>query len=242
MPYLMGGFPDLDSLARDRRGLRGCRRRPGRAGRPVLGPARRRAGDPRGRHRRARGGRDACRRARRRAHARRRRSGRADVLRQPRARARVERFADELAARGISGLIVPDLPLEESGDVLAACDAAGIALVGLDRADDAGRAASRDRRAARAASSTRSRSPARRASASARPTSCRGYSRARKAHFDVPVARRLRDRHAGRRGAGGGRRRRRRDRGLAARARGCRFGAPAAAVGELVAGFAAALR
>ena len=42
-----------------------------------------------------------------------------------------ERFADELAGRGISGLIVPDLPLEEAGEVLAACDAAGIALVPL---------------------------------------------------------------------------------------------------------------
>jgi tryptophan synthase alpha chain len=43
----------------------------------------------------------------------------------------LERFADDLAARGISGLIVPDLPLEESGDALRACDAAGIALVPL---------------------------------------------------------------------------------------------------------------
>jgi tryptophan synthase alpha chain len=43
----------------------------------------------------------------------------------------LERFADDLAARGISGLIVPDLPLEESGQARAACDAAGIALVGL---------------------------------------------------------------------------------------------------------------
>jgi tryptophan synthase alpha chain len=43
----------------------------------------------------------------------------------------VERFADDLAARGLSGLIVPDLPLEEAGEALAACDAAGIALVGL---------------------------------------------------------------------------------------------------------------
>jgi tryptophan synthase alpha chain len=42
-----------------------------------------------------------------------------------------ERFAHELAARGISGLIVPDLPLEESGDVLAACDGVGVALVPL---------------------------------------------------------------------------------------------------------------
>jgi tryptophan synthase alpha chain len=42
-----------------------------------------------------------------------------------------ERFADDLAVRGISGLIVPDLPLEEAGDARAACDAAGIALVPL---------------------------------------------------------------------------------------------------------------
>jgi tryptophan synthase alpha chain len=42
-----------------------------------------------------------------------------------------ERFAGELAERGISGLIVPDLPLEEAGPVLAACDAHGIALVPL---------------------------------------------------------------------------------------------------------------
>jgi tryptophan synthase alpha chain len=43
----------------------------------------------------------------------------------------VERFAEDLATRAISGLIVPDLPLEEAGDALAACDAAGVALVGL---------------------------------------------------------------------------------------------------------------
>jgi tryptophan synthase alpha chain len=42
-----------------------------------------------------------------------------------------ERFTRELAARGISGLIVPDLPLEESGAMLAACDDAGLALVPL---------------------------------------------------------------------------------------------------------------
>ena len=43
----------------------------------------------------------------------------------------VERFAGELAQRGISGLIVPDLPLEEAPALLAACDAAGVALVPL---------------------------------------------------------------------------------------------------------------
>jgi tryptophan synthase alpha chain len=43
----------------------------------------------------------------------------------------VERFVDELATAGLSGLIVPDLPLEESAAALAACDAAGLALVPL---------------------------------------------------------------------------------------------------------------
>jgi tryptophan synthase alpha chain len=43
----------------------------------------------------------------------------------------VERFADELAKAHVSGLIIPDLPLEEAPAVLAACDAAGIALVPL---------------------------------------------------------------------------------------------------------------
>ena len=42
-----------------------------------------------------------------------------------------ERFAEELAERGVSGLIVPDLPIEEAGEVLRACDAAGVALVPL---------------------------------------------------------------------------------------------------------------
>jgi tryptophan synthase alpha chain len=40
-------------------------------------------------------------------------------------------FAAALAEAGISGLIVPDIPLEESPDVLAACEAAGVALVPL---------------------------------------------------------------------------------------------------------------
>jgi tryptophan synthase alpha chain len=43
----------------------------------------------------------------------------------------VEAFADALARRAISGLIVPDLPLEEAPALLAACDGAGIALVPL---------------------------------------------------------------------------------------------------------------
>jgi tryptophan synthase alpha chain len=40
-------------------------------------------------------------------------------------------FVGELAGAGASGLIVPDMPLEEGDEVLAACDAAGIALVPL---------------------------------------------------------------------------------------------------------------
>ena len=42
-----------------------------------------------------------------------------------------ERFVNELAQRRISGLIVPDLPLEEAAPLLEACDAAGVALVPL---------------------------------------------------------------------------------------------------------------
>jgi tryptophan synthase alpha chain len=42
-----------------------------------------------------------------------------------------ERFASELVEAGISGLIVPDLPLEEAGSVREACDAVGLALVPL---------------------------------------------------------------------------------------------------------------
>ena len=42
-----------------------------------------------------------------------------------------ERFALTLADAGISGLIVPDLPLEESTAIRDACDAADVALVPL---------------------------------------------------------------------------------------------------------------
>jgi tryptophan synthase alpha chain len=43
----------------------------------------------------------------------------------------LERFADALVRGGASGLIVPDLPLEEASEVLEACDARGLALVPL---------------------------------------------------------------------------------------------------------------
>jgi tryptophan synthase alpha chain len=42
-----------------------------------------------------------------------------------------EAFAALLADSGIDGLIVPDLPSEEADDVLAACDAASVALIPL---------------------------------------------------------------------------------------------------------------
>jgi len=42
-----------------------------------------------------------------------------------------ERFCEALADAGASGLIVPDLPMEEAPTVQAACDARGLALVPL---------------------------------------------------------------------------------------------------------------
>ncbi len=43
----------------------------------------------------------------------------------------LERFVGGLAAHGISGLIVPDLPLEEAPEMLTACDRQDVALVPL---------------------------------------------------------------------------------------------------------------
>jgi tryptophan synthase alpha chain len=43
----------------------------------------------------------------------------------------LERFLDELVAAEISGLIVPDLPMEEATDARAGCRARGLALVPL---------------------------------------------------------------------------------------------------------------
>jgi tryptophan synthase alpha chain len=40
-------------------------------------------------------------------------------------------FVERLARTGACGLIVPDLPFEEADEVLAACDARGLALVPL---------------------------------------------------------------------------------------------------------------
>lgn len=43
----------------------------------------------------------------------------------------LERFADALVAAGVSGLIVPDLPLEEAQDARSACARRGLAFVPL---------------------------------------------------------------------------------------------------------------
>jgi tryptophan synthase alpha chain len=43
----------------------------------------------------------------------------------------VEAFVERLAQTGASGLIVPDLPLEEIDDALAACERCGLALIPL---------------------------------------------------------------------------------------------------------------
>jgi tryptophan synthase alpha chain len=43
----------------------------------------------------------------------------------------LQRFADALVQAQVSGLIVPDLPLEEAGEIRAACTARGLALVPL---------------------------------------------------------------------------------------------------------------
>jgi tryptophan synthase alpha chain len=42
-----------------------------------------------------------------------------------------ERFVERVARAGASGLIVPDLPVEESGELRALCDASSLALVPL---------------------------------------------------------------------------------------------------------------
>lgn len=42
-----------------------------------------------------------------------------------------ERFLEGLGAAGLSGLIVPDLPVEESDELRALCDGSGLALVPL---------------------------------------------------------------------------------------------------------------
>jgi tryptophan synthase alpha chain len=99
----------------------------------------------------------------------------------------VERFAGELSERGISGLIVPDLPLEEAGEALAACDAAGIALIALvapttpdERLAAIGRAARGFVYLVSVTGTTGERAGS--------PAGMRELVARAKAHFDVPVA------------------------------------------------------
>ena len=149
----------------------------------------------------------------------------------------LERFAERLAAAGVSGVIVPDLPLEEAepgrgrrGGRRGRARAAG-------GADDARRAPRGDRRAARGflyvvsvtgTTGERGAAARRRRSLLARARAGnRGAGRARLRHLD-----------ARRRGGGGRRGRRRRDRRIAARAR----RGQSRGDGRLVGEFAQALR
>ena len=125
MPYLMGGFPDLERSRGDRRGLRDGGADLVELGVPYSdpladGPVIHAAGTAA-----LRGGRHARRRARRR---RARSRARVPVVVMCYANlvfARGRRaFADGArASAALSGLIVPDLPLEEAPALLAACDA-----------------------------------------------------------------------------------------------------------------------
>ena len=148
MPYLMGGFPDLDaSLAigeayadggADLVEL-GVPFSDPLADGPVIHAAGTRA---------LAVGRDRPDVIELAARARGALPGRADVLREPRHGPR-RRSASPTSSRerGVSGLIVPDLPLEESPRRLAACDAAGIALVPLVAPTTPEERLARDRRA-----------------------------------------------------------------------------------------------
>ena len=131
MPYLMGGYPTLEESLRDRRSMRACGRGPAGAGDALLGPLRRRSRDPRRGHAGARGGGERRRGAGGCARA----VGSVPVVLMCYANMVLAPGADAFVARlaqtGACGLIVPDLPLEESAEIRAACDAHGLALVPL---------------------------------------------------------------------------------------------------------------
>ena len=132
MPYLMGGYPTLADSVRIGEACVAGRRGRARARRALLRPARRRARDPRGRDRTRspRGPRSpGCWRSLARSPPRVPvvLMCYANMVLAPGA----EAFVQRLARTGACGLIVPDLPFEEAGEVLAACDAHGLALVPL---------------------------------------------------------------------------------------------------------------
>ncbi len=156
MPYLMGGHPDLETSLAACDGGRRRRRRPDRARRAVLRPAGRRPGDPRGRHRGAGGGRHARRRA---APCARRCADACPVVLMVYANVVLAAGAGGVRASarrraGASGLIVPDLPHDESGELRAACDARGHRAGAARGAHHARRSGSRRSARTRAASST----------------------------------------------------------------------------------------
>ena len=152
-----------------------------------------------------------------------------------------ERFADMLLDRGVSGLIVPDMPLEEAPATLAACDERGIALVPLVAPTTPDERLALIGARARGFLYTVSVT----GTTGERSASTAGFgaviARAR-ACTKVPVAVGFGIATPEQAAAAAAAGRRRRDRRHAARAGGRRRGGPAAAVGELVAAFAAALR
>ena len=156
----------------------------------------------------------------------------------------LEAFVERLRASGACGLIVPDLPQGEAADVLAACDAGGLALVPLVAPTTTPERLARDRRPRPGVPlHGLGRRHHRRAQHAWRAV--RAGRRARQGEHLGPRRARLRDQHA-RAGPRGGRRgRRRRDRRHAPRACGRRVRRRAAAavgalVGELAAGLAGA--
>ena len=187
MPYLMGGFPDLEASLAIGEAYADGGADLVELGVPFSdpladGPVIHAAGT-----RGARGGRDGAGVIELGARARRAPAGRAHVLREPRPgprRRALRRRAG--ASAGVSGLIIPDLPLEEARRALAACDAAGLALVPLVAPTTPEERLARDRRPGprlhlRGLGDRHDG----RARASSTPASC---SRACKAHTDVPVA------------------------------------------------------
>ena len=188
MPYMMGGFPDQETVAGGRRRLRRLRRRPDRARGAVLRPAGRRADDPRGGDRGARRRGDAGDGAGDLPVGRRAGAGRADGLREHGARPR-RRGGVRRARRGgrRRGAIVPDLPLgeaEESASLHRRRAGAGAA----GGADHPGRSAARGSARSPAASSTSSPPSARPASGPSCPAELAELVAATKAEAEVPVA------------------------------------------------------
>ena len=247
MPYLMGGFPDLEASVAIGARLRGRRRRPRRARRAVLGPARRRPGHPRRGHARARRRARTCTAC---SRSPRRIAERLPVV--------LMCYANPILARGAGAL-----RHELVGGRRQRADRARPAARGgrrgarglrrrrararaADRAHDARRPDAPRSCAARVDLSTRCRSRAPPASAPRVDGALAAALAHAKAHSPVPVAVGFGISTPEQAAARGRRGRRRRDRRLATgprRGEAAEAGAdPAAAVGELVAALAKALQ